>query len=375
MRLHQFASLFLLSFLLAAPVGAHASSIGVENGVLTYSADPSEHNEVTITRQPDGEYYVYDSATQPQGSPPGPSSPGITVRIGAGCREVQETYSKHYECTSDVSAIRVSLNDLDDSLCADVLGAPLTYSGGDSVDTARVCGATPPAVTIDTDGVADDGPDGRDNYEPDVERVEGGAAADVLSAGPNATLLGGGAGNDTLRGGPAKDTLRSASFQEFPPDVPTFQTEGVDTVSCGRGPDQVLADTRDRVARDCEIVIRGLVDVDGIRGFEYRGSSGADAIYPVRLWDPARVRAGAGDDRIRAGEIISAGSGNDRTYAIDGLAQDVSGGKGNDIIYVNDRRRDEGDRDTVKCGTGKDKVVANKDDKVARDCEKVKRVK
>ena len=46
----------------------------------------------------------------------------------------------------------------------------------------------------------------------------------------------------------------------------------------------------------------------------------------------------------------------------------VSGGSGNDTINTRD-----GERDTVTCGPGRDRVRADRIDTVARDCEIVQR--
>jgi dipeptidyl aminopeptidase/acylaminoacyl peptidase len=69
---------------------------------------------------------------------------------------------------------------------------------------------------------------------------------------------------------------------------------------------------------------------------------------------------GAGDDVI-AGlggpDRISGGPGNDR----------LDGGPGNDHILG------EQGRDTIRCGSGRDTVIAERKDRVARDCERVQR--
>jgi len=65
---------------------------------------------------------------------------------------------------------------------------------------------------------------------------------------------------------------------------------------------------------------------------------------------------GAGDDRIDGGagnDVIVGGSGFDRLF----------GGAGSDTIYAAD-----GERDTIDCGPGRDRVVADPFDKVV-NCE------
>jgi Ca2+-binding RTX toxin-like protein len=70
------------------------------------------------------------------------------------------------------------------------------------------------------------------------------------------------------------------------------------------------------------------------------------------------IPGGAGDDRLDGGDgndVITGGSGADRLF----------GGPGSDTIYAAD-----GERDTVDCGAGRDRVVADPFDKVV-NCEVV----
>jgi RTX calcium-binding nonapeptide repeat (4 copies) len=74
------------------------------------------------------------------------------------------------------------------------------------------------------------------------------------------------------------------------------------------------------------------------------------------------MNGGADNDRL------SGGAGNDR---MDGGAGNdiVIAGAGNDIVKVRDNRQD-----TVNCGAGKDTVTVDAKDRVARNCETVKRL-
>ena len=65
---------------------------------------------------------------------------------------------------------------------------------------------------------------------------------DVLYGGPGNDRIYGGAGNDRIYGGPGNDTI--------------YGGPGRDTITCGAGHDVVHADRLDRVAKDCEVVIR-----------------------------------------------------------------------------------------------------------------------
>lgn len=73
----------------------------------------------------------------------------------------------------------------------------------------------------------------------------GGAGSDLLNGGAGADRLVGGPGIDRHLGGPGADTINA------------LDARGVrDIVSCGAGRDTVIANRADRVARDCERVIR-----------------------------------------------------------------------------------------------------------------------
>ena len=62
-----------------------------------------------------------------------------------------------------------------------------------------------------------------------------------------------------------------------------------------------------------------------------------------------------------------AGPGSDRLTG--GKGRDIMlGAGGTDMIKARD-----GQRDVIKCGPGKDKVVADRSDRVAKDCEQVRR--
>ncbi|MCA1587134.1 MAG: hypothetical protein LC744_00150 [Chloroflexi bacterium] len=81
------------------------------------------------------------------------------------------------------------------------------------------------------------------------------------------------------------------------------------------------------------------------------------------MWCASRCGAfgGSGNDRINGG------SGNDRLFGGANI-DNFSGGSGNDVISARDGRRD-----TVNCGTGRDRVTADRRDRVSRNCERVRR--
>jgi hypothetical protein len=90
-----------------------------------------------------------------------------------------------------------------------------------------------------------------------------------------------------------------------------------------------------------------------------RGGSANDRLYGGAGND--RLFGGAGDDRLYGG------TGSDRLDG--GKGRDLlDGGAGADVVTARD-----GARDTIRCGPGRDTVVADRIDVVARDCERVRR--
>ena len=83
-----------------------------------------------------------------------------------------------------------------------------------------------------------------------------------------------------------------------------------------------------------------------------------------------RIRGRAGNDRLngKAGDdCVSGGRGRDRVNGGKG-SDKLSGGGSADRITAKD-----GERDRIKCGPGRDKVVADPKDRISKGCERVKR--
>ena len=102
-----------------------------------------------------------------------------------------------------------------------------------------------------------------------------------------------------------------------------------------------------------------------------QGSPGAD---DIRTWDLAdTIDAGAGDDTIEGGngdDAITGGPGRD-TINADAAADSCNFlvcrlPHGNDTVNVRD-----GEADSVECGVGTDRVIADAADTVAPSCETV----
>ena len=65
--------------------------------------------------------------------------------------------------------------------------------------------------------------------------------------------------------------------------------------------------------------------------------------------------------------MVEGGSGDDLLTG-DGGRDTIRGGSGNDRINARDGRRD-----SISCGAGRDTVIADRCDRVAKDCERVRR--
>ena len=166
-----------------------------------------------------------------------------------------------------------------------------------------------------------------------ADRGQGGDGRDLVIGGTGSDRVAGNLGNDRLRGGTGNDRLIGG----FGDDVLSGQS-GSDRINGERG--------RDRIS----------------------GGSRRDVISAGSSAD--RVSAGSGSDSINGNsgnDRLSGNSGNDRIKGSSGRDR-ISGGSGRDRINANDGRRDR-----VNCGSGRDTVIADGEDVVARNCERVLR--
>ena len=104
-------------------------------------------------------------------------------------------------------------------------------------------------------------------------------------------------------------------------------------------------------------LLRGGRGRDALHGNEGRdclfGQRGGDRIHGAQRAD--KISGGRGDDRLSGG----------------GLPDTISGGKGKDVIRDASSGARHGNH--IDCGQGFDKVVTNKQSKVAANCEHVTR--
>jgi Ca2+-binding RTX toxin-like protein len=161
------------------------------------------------------------------------------------------------------------------------------------------------------------------------------AAALVLASGVALAVTKVGTnGHDVLKGTDGKDSLLGLGGQD---DI--FGKGGSDNLLGGPGKDNVLGGDERR---------------PGGGDKNLAGGSGNDLVL-----------GGKGSDNI-VGE-----DGNDLAFGASG-ADKILGGDGNDVLLgVLFRVNAPADRDVVSCGDGFDRVLADRKDTVARDCEKV----
>ena len=339
---------------LAAPSGAQAMTVGLQDGVLRVTGEPGEKNEPSIEGAPGNRIRF----TQEFGG-----------KRGTGC-----TPSGELVCDAGAGIV-LELGNGDDAVWVRPnLPVPMRYSGGSGRDKVRWTYTDNISVAADNDGVPDDGPAGADDIESDVEIVQGSFADDVLGSGSRGASIYPLYGADTVRGGKGPDRIATAHIPTDGTEAGTLDDEGPDNVRCGGGQDFVLHDSSDTVADDCEAVGRPTPE-DPARYFLFQGSAGNDFLGAPSEWTPARMFAGAGDDVVQppmdgAARIVL-GAGNDRVRSAGGSSK-VYGQGGRDTILMRDGSFGV---DTIDCGSGRDRVIADLNDRVSRNCESVSRAK
>lgn len=227
------------------------------------------------------------------------------------------------------------------------------------------------------------------------DRLEGGPGDDELDDGDGSE-----GSISVLEGGDGDDHIDAVDlFDQFEDDNRRQVDSTPDQISCGSGKDRVDVDSADPRPADCEIVaaVGALVTritgtdtgdvIDGVPGEADKdviygragndvllGLGGADELFGQDGND--RLEGDANSGHLGPADILSGGDGNDHLIGGSGPdrltggrgADRFSGGDGNDAIGARDGRRDK-----VRCGRGRDRVVADRGDRIAGDCEVVRR--
>jgi len=357
---------------------AHAATVTrAPDGTLVYTAAAGERNRVGIQSTYDELGVVfYDSSGVLTAGPDGctfqpASSPGGVTSV---------------TCPAKPPAVRVELGDGDDEQYVSLgVRVPITVLGGagnDNIGTQETAGTLDGGPGNDR-VIGDDGDDtliggdGNDTIEGKVgsDRVDGGAGDDHISGDGSE-----GQWSDVIDGGSGTDTIdldwTDRTYDYVQPHIRLTLGGGADDGRPGENDD----------ARGVERVILG---IDG----DVVGTDAAETLEFHQTTRAVRIDAAGGDDVIQGGEgndVVNGGPGNDDVDASfgddvidpgpgrDTVFADLRGGDcgplwckdpyGNDVVNARD-----GEVDSIDCGVGTDKVIADADDVVNANCETVER--
>ncbi len=289
-----------------------------------------------------------------------------------------------------------------------------TGAGDDAVRATRVRSFGGIAILLPDGALQVALGDGSDSFSGGraAEVADGGPGDDRLTGGAGPDQLLGGLGNDRLTGGDGADGLSGGDGDDVLDVVDTDAAADVvdggagsdslamlravsgATVRPGTPPPPLLTVTLDGVADDGRAGEQdNVVDVEHVDlpgGGSFVGDDDGNAV--TFGGTAASVAQGhGGDDSFRGGRAVASqrfdgGDGDDRLDGglggdtlVGGLGRDLLLGDGDlcrghgchsdgdDTIEARD-----GEVDTIRCGWGRrDRVVADDEDEVARDCEQV----
>jgi hypothetical protein len=232
------------SALLFAPTAAHAATVSESNGVLRYGSAPGEVNWLYLSTDASAAPFLQDERA--------------TLTAGPGCT-IDENVAAH--CSRDgVTRATVDLGDRDDIFQrANVFGVgdlpPVTLrcgAGDDIADITKEDRAASDCETVAVDDLVN--LSNRDDHLTAwrfMLALRGRGGDDHLT-GLGGDYIDGGPGNDVLRAGGIETKLSGGGGD----DVIVSRSDDRDDVRCGPGRDRVRADKRDKVAKDCERVLR-----------------------------------------------------------------------------------------------------------------------
>lgn len=224
------------------------------------------------------------------------------------------------------------------SLSVSSTDAAVVFEGAGLRTEASRCVAVPTGISCERSGIVrlvvslGDGDD-TVSYTAQIvspARVEGGLGDDKLTGGRGGEQLTGGPGNDSLAGGAGDDNLSGG--------------DGRDTIRTGSGTNNALG---------------------GAGNDRLRGAAGIDRLFGGAGRD--QIDGGRGNDQIHGedgADRLTGGTGRDTLFGGDGRDR-IDAGTGNDTIEAAD-----GERDTIRCGKGRDTVTYDRRDRLSRDCER-----
>lgn len=316
------------------------------------------------------------------------------VVAGRGC-----THDAQFgitRCADPVQQIRVSLGGGNDRFQVTEIATDVTFGEG--------------ALAVDL-GDGNDEFLTRDTNATAV--VQGGAGNDTFEGGLNADHFFGGEGDDVLKGMNGADELRGEGGNDlltgdWPSEHGIFPDvldggAGVDTLddyvySGGAPSAPPIAITLDGVANDGRAG-----EADNVLAMEritsdsagtFTGDAGDNEFTAPEVGRASTLLGLAGNDTLIAGDAhgdaVDGGAGDDLVEG--GFGDDkLTGGPGRDIVNGDRKSRcneyhcdyaglgndtidvRDGEVDSVTCGVGTDRVIADADDVIAADCETVER--
>ncbi len=377
-RTRVFARALTIACLTAPGIGALAPGAApaatltrAPDGTLVYVAAPGtvSHVDVQSIDPPTVQFYT-------SGDP-------MTI-WPSGCSP-DDLFGPEVVTCPAAPAVRVDLGDRDDiGRVSDTATAPVTIAGGDGADLLT---GSPNPDTLDG-GPGDDTIEAGDG----ADTLLGGDGADELSGMGGADHLDGGAGDDHLHpdgmeapaadvvdGGPGIDTLDLDYTSRFTSDHPPV------LLTLGGGAD----DGRPGEGDD----VHGVERVDLNVGGRFVGTDGPETIRLHQVGAASELDGLGGDDVLQGGDgpdqldggpgadTLDGGYGDDVIVGgpgRDAISADLAGGDcgplwckfpyGNDVVQARD-----GEVDSITCGAGTDRVVADASDIVSSDCETVDR--
>ncbi len=358
------------------PASASAATVTrAADGTLVYAAAPGEQNRLSVqVGGIDGTTVLYEA-----GAP-------VDSAVPNGCTRDAWSGATTVTCP-DPSTVRVDLADGNDTLSESLgLGVPVVATGGPGDDT----------FTGSSNADTFDGGPGNDS-------LIGGGGNDSLTGGDGNDTLEGRAGSDHLDGGAGDDTLRPDGHEDA----------STDYVDGGPGTDRIDDDYSSRFTDAGQLPGVGITlaggaddgrpgENDEIRSVEQltltvggsvTGTDAPESVQFIEVGSRVHVDAGDGDDTVSSGDgndTISGGRGDDTInggYGDDTIVPgpgqdrviaDSQGGEcnrlwckypyGDDTIDARD-----GEVDHITCGPGVDTVLADPQDVVDGDCERVTR--
>jgi hypothetical protein len=370
------ATLVLSAAAALPPASAPAATVSRDgSGVLVYTASPGERNDLSVqTAYDEVSTVLYDSNGYITAAPP-------------DC-VLDDMFGESNKVTCAVAppAVRLDLGDGDEwATVSSSVKMPVTMLGG-----------------------------------PGNDRLELSASGGTLDGGPDDDILNGYPGNDTLLGGDGQDTLEGGAGSDHVDGGPGddlvsgdgYEGQYADVIDGGPGNDRIEIDWSSRVYDYVQppvaVTLGGGADDgrpgegDDVRNVEHldlniavdvTGTDAAETLEFHQMTRSMTIDARGGDDTVQAGEgadTVRGGAGDDTLDASFG-DDTIDPGPGRDTVYADLRGGDcgpfwctlpygndtvlarDGEIDSISCGVGTDRVVADADDVVSPDCEAVER--